>query len=107
MTVRYFVQLFFIVMLSSAQDQMKSLCRNNSHITGKWILNESISNKNYYCCGYDYQDHRHNIALCGGITLGGLNDFQASNEWRAQSGGNACECDKREGRLSVNHREKY
>eukprot|EP01038_Epipyxis_sp_PR26KG_P017451 gene17451-24138_t len=83
------------------------LCRANEHVNGSWIFDDSIAHKNYYCCGYDDADHRHNIEKCGGITLKGLVEHYGSNEWKPQTGGHSCTCDKREGRTSVNKREKY
>jgi hypothetical protein len=104
---RFIETLFLLAFAISPRSCQKTLCRDNNHVFGSWQMNESISKKNYHCCGYDGLDHRHDIALCGGITLTGLEEFQASNEWRTQSGGHACECDKREGRYTLNRRERY
>lgn len=80
------------------------ICRSNEHSTGRWV-EQNVTSKDYYCCGYDNLDHRHNIEKCGGISLTGMTEH-----WGAfvpQSGGHACVCDRRDGRVTVNRRERY
>lgn len=84
----------------------RPICRNNEHVVGSWVK-DNVTQKSYYCCGYDKLDHRHNISACGGITLAGLPSHWGWNDLRSQSGGHACACDKSEGRTSVNPREMY
>ena len=82
-------------------------CTSREVSKGLWVRDPSITEKLYYCCGYDGHDHRHNIEVCGGINLAGLSDYQAREDIRMQAGGHACHCDRKEGRSSVNSREKY
>jgi len=86
---------------------LQRACTSREVSKGLWVRDSSITEKLYYCCGYDGHDHRHNIEVCGGINLAGLSDYQAREDIRMQVGGNACLCDKKEGRSSVNRREKY
>jgi hypothetical protein len=84
-----------------------NLCQNVGHTNGTWVKDESIKSKNYQCCGYDSLDHRHNIDVCGGVNLKGLQDYFGSNDHRSQVGGSGCSCDSKYGRTSVNARETY
>jgi hypothetical protein len=97
-------ELFFLLYVSHGKS---GLCRNSEHKEGTWIKDQTILFKNYICCGYDRNDFRSNIAICGGTNLQGLTNFYGSNDHRSQVGGNACTCDAKEGRNTVNTREKF
>jgi hypothetical protein len=85
----------------------KNYCRDNEHRNGSWVKDETIKSKNYYCCGHDSLDHRHNIEVCGGVNLKGLYNYFGSNDYRMQVGGSGCTCDAKYGRTTVSSRESY
>jgi len=94
----------FILMLVVSCSLCTKICRDNEHVFGSWV-EQNVSQKDYYCCGYDNLDHRHNIEKCGGISLTGMTEHWGY--FVPQSGGHACVCDKRDGRDTVNRRERY
>jgi hypothetical protein len=83
------------------------LCINNEHVNGSWVENTNVTTKSYHCCGggakASYYDFKHDTNECGEVSLIKLHKTsfaqQVTVDWnkvRSQTGGNACECDRRE-----------
>jgi hypothetical protein len=86
--------LIFIIKKCVASNYRK----NDEHRNGNWVKDETIKSKNYYCCGHDNLDHRHNIEVCEGGNLKGLQKYYKSNDHRSQVGGSGCTSDAKYGR---------
>ena len=97
-----------VLLMLFCESISKDICRGTEHRRGKWILDRHRQTKNYYCCGYDSLDHRHNESVCGGINLKGRERWYGSDDGLTQVGGDSCRCDRTNNqRTVVSEREKY
>ena len=89
------------------------VCRNNNHVTGKWVYNFGYTDadKSFYCCSWDKSDFVYNTKLCG---IGSMQSwhpyFAARPDGLNQAGGDSCTCDNKDGyesRFKMHKRERY
>ena len=91
------------------------LCRNDDHVVGEWIeyTNTSAPRKSFHCCQYDENDYLHNTTACFNPSWNAALAFRDTvlvtgfDSYPTYVGEHGCNCDKFEGRDSLNAREKY
>jgi len=101
---------------SDNNDNTLSACKMHQYTKGKWELKPGDSptkktTKSFYCCGWEDNDYESNISICGAERLTDSFNYlihgHTTKEPSRHAGGHACFCDRDEGRLTVNRREKY
>lgn len=100
-----------------ANDSQLKRCLGNDHVQGKWVYQENLSRKSFYCCGLDdlpVEGLGEDESLCNShentkYHLSHFEFFQGSDTFLAHVGGRGCYCDARQstGREAISEREKY
>jgi hypothetical protein len=88
------------------------LCTGDAHVQGAWVPFEPLT-KSFVCCGWHDDDYLNLPEDCGIPNLRkGLRQFigdgcSAEPPYFTHVGGHACYCDAKQGRFTINRREKY